>query len=918
MRRSFGATLFIMGCATLLSRGVCLGQITFIPGPPTSVPNGPQYAASGDFDGDGLADIAVSSVSARKVTVGFGSPDGTLRVAQLQLVGRGLRGLATADLNNDRNADIAVTDFAVNRVFEIAGNGDGTFVPASGNFIVDRRGPVDVAAGNLDGKNGPDMVTANSAANTITTLLNLGRNQGFSTLPNVPIGQGPHKVRMADFNSDGVDDLAVLNTRAAGVDNVAVALNPGTGNFQQAIPVNYVVGKQAKALTIGDYNADGIPDLAVLNAGAIGTTPTTFSITILLNTTLPTAEGGVRGTGLFSYGPPLSLSCPVRINLIPITCFPQDIKNGDFNRDGFNDLAVSVSTRSAETNSVTAGFVSAFSGRGEGAFDFATQVLIGLGPREMVVGDFTGDAVVDIAVTEVNDNDVRILRSEAPPPSANGQPCNSPTQCLSTYCVDGVCCGSASCPDGQDCDITGHEGVCTTPLPDGQPCEGDADCASGFCVDGACCNVGSCPNGQFCNTGECGPPGPNGIPCTEDAQCASGNCVDGRCCATAGCPLGQTCNIPGSEGTCTSPNPNGKPCTEPEQCLSGFCVDLVCCNVASCPVNQTCNAPGSEGQCSVQPTPTRTPTRTQVPTQTPTPQPTGAVCGDGSQCVSGFCVDGVCCSTSECPEGQRCNVTGSVGVCAPVKDQGEECSKDSDCESGNCTGTPPTCGPARTATPTRPPTPTRTPTQSSGGGPCGNDAQCVPPLVCNDEDVCCETATCPAGQSCNVVGHLGVCFDLPTPTPTRFPIGAPCDVDSPELCETDSCVDGVCCEDLECLEPDRCDIFGFEGFCWPPLGEGEECDKNTDCEEPLICSFNALTGRFECSVPPTPLPTLIPFTPAPTAPGPQVSTSRGGGCAIDGSGNGSGWVLAAAAVLWAIRPRPRPAAVRLRAGTRRQ
>jgi len=259
-----------------------------------------------------------------------------------------------------------------------------------------------------------------------------------------------------------------------------------------------------------------------------------------------------------------------------------------------------------------------------------------------------------------------------------------------------------------------------------------------------------------------------------------------------------------------------------------------------------------------------------------------------------------------------------VGVCAPLKDQGQECSKDSDCESGNCTGTPPTCGPARTATPTRPATPTRTPTQSSGGGPCGNNAQCVPPLVCNDEQVCCETATCPVGQSCKVPGNLGQCSDEPTPTPTRFPVGAPCDVDSPELCETDSCVDGVCCEDLECLDPDRCDIFGFEGFCWPPLGEGEECAKNTDCEEPLICSFNAQTGRFECSVPPTPLPTLIPYTPVPTVPGPDVHTSRSGGCAIDSSGNGGGWVFAAAVLLWAFRPRLRPAPVRSGAGARRQ
>lgn len=908
MRRGFCATLLVVGCAVLPLRGVCLAQITFIPGPQRSVPRGPQFAAAADFDNNGISDVVISNTIADKISILFGATDGSFESAVDRQVGVLLRGVATGDFNGDHNQDIAVVDVNLSRVFILAGNGDGTFNP-TGNFRVDLKGPVRVAVGNFDNKNGPDLVTSNGSANTLTALFNLGRNSGFSPQPNIPIGKVPKALGVADFNSDGLDDIVVLNTGSAGTDQLTILLNNGVGSFQSSVPVNFVVGKGANALTIADFNDDGVPDVAVLNSTAIA--PATFSISVLMNKTIPGPNNKPIGTGFFTVQQGTVLTCPPNIQLIPVTCTPRDIKSGDFDGDGFIDLVVAVGTAAVGTNSTIAGFVSAFAGRGDGTFDFGTNVLVGLGPREMAIGDFNGDGSPDVVVTEYISATTRILRSVAPPPKQNGETCRLGTQCQSTFCVDHVCCGSPSCPSGQLCSVPGFAGQCHMPNPNGGGCTDPAQCQSQFCVDGACCGTQSCPDAEFCNTGNCGPPSDPGTPCTAGSQCNLGFCVNGICCSTASCLLNQRCDIPGSEGVCTTPSDPGTPCTDPAQCASDFCTNGVCCSSQTCPSGQVCNAPGHAGQC------TQAPTRTPTPTATPTPQPIGASCASGPQCQSGNCVDGVCCGSASCPSGQRCDITGSPGTCTTRKGIGDQCAKDSDCATDNCDPSQGKCAGAKTATPT----PTQTP--RNPGAPCGNSTQCPDGYVCStDERVCCTSNTCPSGQRCDVADSPGDCTTLPTPTPTqtmRPGGGVTCDPNN------DACTDGtvcdptsmVCCDTDNCLAPNRCDVFGFAGTCAPPLLEGDPCLHNTDCEDPLICAFNALNNRFECTAPPPPTPTIIPFTPKTPPLGPTVILSRGGGCSIDRGSDGSPvllfWLLPLA--LWWRRHRLQQ--VRVRSNQRR-
>src|SRR5579864_1871504 len=82
----------------------------------------------------------------------------------------------------------------------------------------------------------------------------------LSFLPavNYAAGTGAVSVAVGDFNGDGVPDLAVsdvLNTK------VAVLLGNGDGTFQPA--VTYAVGNDPRTVAVADVNGDGIPDLVV-------------------------------------------------------------------------------------------------------------------------------------------------------------------------------------------------------------------------------------------------------------------------------------------------------------------------------------------------------------------------------------------------------------------------------------------------------------------------------------------------------------------------------------------------------------------------------------------------------------------------------------------------------------------------------
>ena len=88
----------------------------------------PSAIATGDFNGDGVADLATADKFSGTVSVFLGLGDGTYRPAVAYSVGAGPIGIVTGDFNHDQHLDLAVINQFSGDLQVLTGVGNGTFV----------------------------------------------------------------------------------------------------------------------------------------------------------------------------------------------------------------------------------------------------------------------------------------------------------------------------------------------------------------------------------------------------------------------------------------------------------------------------------------------------------------------------------------------------------------------------------------------------------------------------------------------------------------------------------------------------------------------------------------------------------------------------------------------------------------------
>ena len=83
-----------------------------------------------------------------------------------------------------------------------------------------------------------------------------------------PVGNGPMGVTIGDFNRDGHPDIAIVNARfSSDSGNVSFVFSDGHGGFLSPIPYN--VGPNPLQATAADFDHDGNLDLAVATENGI-------------------------------------------------------------------------------------------------------------------------------------------------------------------------------------------------------------------------------------------------------------------------------------------------------------------------------------------------------------------------------------------------------------------------------------------------------------------------------------------------------------------------------------------------------------------------------------------------------------------------------------------------------------------------
>jgi hypothetical protein len=241
--------------------------------------------------------------------------------------------------------------------------------------------PLGVAVGDFNGDGIPDLAIANlclsdpscQSASTVSILLGNGDGT-FQPQQTYTVGQDPSYVAVADFNGDGILDLAVTNTNS---NTVSVLLGKGDGTFQPQ--VTYAAGGAPTGIVVADFNGDGFADLAITNFVVVSGSGT---VSVLL------------GNGDGTFQPAMTSA---------VGAFPEGIAVADFNGDGFADLAV------ANNGSGTGNTVGVLLGNGDGTFQQQQTYTTGANPYGIVVGDFNGDGIPDLAVTNEGDDTVGVL-----------------------------------------------------------------------------------------------------------------------------------------------------------------------------------------------------------------------------------------------------------------------------------------------------------------------------------------------------------------------------------------------------------------------------------------------------------------------------------------------------------------------------
>jgi hypothetical protein len=354
--------------------------------------------ATGDFNGDGKIDVLTAD---GKLYLGKGDGSFGAGTQALPTSYSITTAYAVGDFNGDGKLDVAELSTGINpsgTVIVFLGKGDGTFtqgfaydsVPEGTAMVatdIDGDGNLDLVVGrSSNGAFGAAGLGNQTTANTWFYQILMGHGDGTFNAPSVTLtsaagaaSQNPTwtTYATADFNKDGrLDLLLPLTTSNGSSGPIGFSVSPGVGTGAFGSPIVSTASFAPSIVAAADLNGDGNIDAVGLGSNVSGP-----------------IVGVLFGHGDGTLSGELDYALPASGTGVVV---------GDFNGDGFPDIAVAVACDS----SCTAGVYVLY---GQSNHTFTAPALINSSPAlndgatQMILsaGDINGDGLTDLLVVDV-------------------------------------------------------------------------------------------------------------------------------------------------------------------------------------------------------------------------------------------------------------------------------------------------------------------------------------------------------------------------------------------------------------------------------------------------------------------------------------------------------------------------------------
>jgi len=399
----------------------------------------PAQIVSADLMADGEDDLVIRNAGDGTLTVFFSNGSGSDATGNALFprsvtlpVGLGVSDVTLADVDRDHDhtTDIVVTNKVSGEVGVLRNLGHGAFASAvlyragGGLYGVTNTGgsaslttleaTVGVAAGAFTRGGPPDLVTINPGSNTFSLLAGLGAGR-FANSVALQTKNPVQVVRVADFNHDGIPDLALLGSKG-----LSILLGNGHGGFSP--PVTYDAGPDPTGLTVADVDNDGkldllvgnpFGDVLVLRGNGDGTFQPYRKTDQFVALAVVDLGNGTKGfiyanQGLdrvvVDYG---GGQKKVLDNRFTGLLSPGAVKLADLDGDGIPDLIVA----NSGSNNVLI-YPGLVNGQFGPALNGGHGFFTGTNPVGITVADVNGDGRPDLVIANKGSNDVSILLNQ--------------------------------------------------------------------------------------------------------------------------------------------------------------------------------------------------------------------------------------------------------------------------------------------------------------------------------------------------------------------------------------------------------------------------------------------------------------------------------------------------------------------------